>query len=53
VGEKDNTIIIDGAGSAEEIEARVIQVRQQIENTTSAPMLVQLVLRGHPFSLLM
>ncbi|MBT3347045.1 MAG: chaperonin GroEL [Thiotrichales bacterium] len=35
VVEKDNTIIIDGAGSAEEIEARVIQVRQQIENTTS------------------
>jgi chaperonin GroEL len=33
--EKENTTIIDGAGSGDEIEARVIQVRQQIENTTS------------------
>ncbi len=32
---KDNTILIDGAGSAEEIKARVAQVRAQIENTTS------------------
>ena len=35
VVEKENTTIIDGAGSSEEIEARVTQVRQQIEGTTS------------------
>ena len=32
---KENTIIIDGAGSAENIEARVKQVRIQIEEATS------------------
>ncbi len=32
---KENTIIIDGAGSADEIKARVAQVRAQIETTTS------------------
>jgi chaperonin GroEL len=33
--EKENTIIIDGAGSAEEIKSRVAQIRSQIEETTS------------------
>ncbi len=35
VVEKENTTIIDGAGSSDEIEARVTQVRAQIETTTS------------------
>jgi chaperonin GroEL len=33
--DKDNTTIIDGAGSADEIKARVEQIRSQIETTTS------------------
>ncbi|MFD1882548.1 chaperonin GroEL [Paracoccus pacificus] len=32
---KDNTTIVDGAGEKSEIEARVTQIRQQIEETTS------------------
>ena len=32
---KENTTIVDGAGSAEEIQARVGQIRTQIEETTS------------------
>ena len=32
---KENTIIIDGGGAPKDIEARVNQVRQQIEETTS------------------
>jgi chaperonin GroEL len=32
---KDETTIVDGAGSKAEIEARVTQIRQQIEETTS------------------
>ncbi len=32
---KENTTIIDGAGKKKDIEARVSQVRQQIEETTS------------------
>jgi len=32
---KDETIIVDGAGEKAEIEARVTQIRQQIEETTS------------------
>ncbi len=32
---KENTTIIDGAGKAEEIEARVKQIRTQMEETTS------------------
>ncbi len=32
---KDNTTIIDGAGDKKEIEARVSQIRTQIEETTS------------------
>jgi len=32
---KDNTTIVDGAGDKAEIEARVSQIRQQIEETTS------------------
>ncbi|MFP5395509.1 MAG: chaperonin GroEL [Alphaproteobacteria bacterium] len=33
--DKDNTTIVDGAGSQEEIKARVEQIRAQIETTTS------------------
>uniref|UniRef100_UPI00286A2405 chaperonin GroEL n=1 Tax=Sphingomonas sp. TaxID=28214 RepID=UPI00286A2405 len=33
--DKDNTTIIDGAGTHETIEARTVAIRQQIENTTS------------------
>ena len=33
--EKENTIIVDGAGNTEEIKNRVAQIRAQIENTTS------------------
>lgn len=32
---KDNTIIVDGAGAPEDIKARVGQIRSAIENTTS------------------
>jgi chaperonin GroEL len=35
VVDKDNTTIIDGAGSTEAIEGRVKQIRNQIEETTS------------------
>jgi chaperonin GroEL len=33
--DKDNTTIIDGAGNSKEIQARVQQIRAQIEETTS------------------
>ena len=33
--EKENTIIVDGAGDSEAIKARVHQIRSQIETTTS------------------
>ncbi|MBT3226967.1 MAG: chaperonin GroEL [Deltaproteobacteria bacterium] len=33
--DKDNTIIVDGAGSNDDIKARVNQIRAQIEETTS------------------
>lgn len=33
--DKENTVIVDGAGEASEIEARVAQIKTQIENTTS------------------
>jgi chaperonin GroEL len=33
--DKDNTTIVDGAGSADEIKARVEQIKSQIEVTTS------------------
>ena len=33
--EKENTIIVDGAGDKEAIKGRVAQIRQQIEETTS------------------
>ena len=33
--DKDNTTIVDGAGNAEDIKARVEQIRAQIETTTS------------------
>lgn len=32
---KDNTTIVDGGGKSEAIEARVAQIRHQMENTTS------------------
>ena len=32
---KESTVIVDGAGNAEEIQARVSQIKQQIEVTTS------------------
>jgi chaperonin GroEL len=33
--DKDNTTIVEGAGSAKEIEGRVKQIRTQVEDTTS------------------
>jgi hypothetical protein len=33
--EKENTTIIDGAGSKEDIEGRIAQIKAQIEETTS------------------
>ena len=33
--QKENTIIVDGAGSSDEIKARVHQIKAQIETTTS------------------
>ena len=33
--DKDNTTVVNGAGSEESIKARVQQIQQQIENTTS------------------
>ena len=33
--DKENTIIVDGAGDAEKIKARVAQIRSQIETSTS------------------
>ncbi len=33
--QKENTIIVDGYGEREEIDARVAQIRAEIENTTS------------------
>jgi len=33
--DKDNSTIVNGAGNAEDIKARVNQIRQQIDNTTS------------------
>ena len=33
--DKDNTTIVNGAGTKENIEARISQIKQQVENTTS------------------
>ncbi len=33
--DKDNTTIVNGAGSSEDIQARIGQIKSQIENTTS------------------
>ncbi len=33
--QKENTIIVDGAGNSEEIKARISQIKTQIEETTS------------------
>ncbi len=33
--QKENTIIVDGAGAPEDLEARIAQVKMQIEETTS------------------
>jgi chaperonin GroEL len=35
VVDKDNTTVINGAGNAEDIKARIAQIRSQIETTTS------------------
>ncbi|WP_124099950.1 chaperonin GroEL [Ruminococcus sp. Marseille-P6503] len=35
VVQKENTIIVDGSGSSEEIKARIHQIKAQIETTTS------------------
>ena len=35
VVQKENTIIVDGAGTSDDIKARVGQIKSQIENTTS------------------
>src|SRR2546429_451716 len=35
VVDKDNTLIVEGAGKKKEIDARAEQIRQQIEKTTS------------------
>ena len=32
---KENTIIVDGAGDSDQIKARIAQIKSQIENTTS------------------
>ena len=32
---KDTTVVVDGAGEADQIQARTSQIRQQIETTTS------------------
>ena len=33
--QKENTVIVDGCGSKEEITARVSQIKKQIQETTS------------------
>jgi len=33
--DKDNTVIVDGAGTKEDIQARIKQIKKQIEDTTS------------------
>ena len=33
--QKENTVIVDGAGSKDEIQARIAQIKSQIEETTS------------------
>ncbi|HEY2511912.1 MAG TPA: chaperonin GroEL, partial [Polyangiaceae bacterium] len=33
--DKDNTTLVDGAGSKEQIKARIAEIRAQVENTTS------------------
>lgn len=33
--EKENTIIVDGAGASDKIQARIAQIKSQIEDTTS------------------
>ena len=35
VSDKDNTTVVEGAGSSDEIKARIGQIRRQIESTTS------------------
>lgn len=35
VVQKENTIIVDGAGSSDDIKSRIGQIKSQIENTTS------------------
>ena len=33
--DKDNTTIVGGTGATEDVQARIAQIRQQIEETTS------------------
>ena len=33
--DKEHTVIVDGAGNSEELQARVLQLRKQVEETTS------------------
>jgi chaperonin GroEL len=33
--DKDNTTIVDGSGSKDKIKARIVEIRAQVENTTS------------------
>jgi chaperonin GroEL len=33
--DKDNTVVVDGAGDSEQIKARTNQIKQQVESTTS------------------
>jgi len=33
--DKDNTVIVEGAGQADDVTARILQIRTEIENTTS------------------
>jgi len=33
--DKDNTTLVDGAGSKDKIKGRIAEIRAQIENTTS------------------
>ena len=35
VVQKENTIIVDGAGASEDIKARIANIKAQIENSTS------------------
>ena len=48
--DKDNTTIIDGAGNKSDIEARVAQLKAQVEETTSDYDQVRSCRSGSPSS---